>query len=70
MGVKYKREPHPSGLPVDPDGYVLIHADDMTQAIELMRERYGNNYAFVYPERMLKKRYHPAGVFDTIGEPT
>lgn len=76
FGVQYSHDEHPSGKPVDPDGYVLIHADSEAEARRLMVEEYGNHYAFIYPEHLFGMRtgggkngydYHPLGLIATLG---
>lgn len=77
FGVRYKREPHPSGKEVDPDGYVLIHAEDFNEAIQMMQAEYGTAYAFVYGARGFSENsfgltgydHHPLGVIAVLGEP-
>lgn len=66
FGVRYRTEQHPSGLPVDPDGYVLILADDYDEAVDLMQSEYGQAYAFIYPDTNFKPEYHPKGVIRVL----
>jgi hypothetical protein len=64
FGVRYKREPHPSGLEVDPRGYVFIDVDDYDQARALANETYGPAWAFLYPMETLAEKWFtsfPAG---------
>lgn len=76
FGVRYKNEPHPSGLPVDPDGYILIHAKSYHHAVALMQARYGGAYAFIYSKADFETPnalgrdghyYHPHGVTAELG---
>ncbi len=45
FGQKYRREEHPSGKHVHPDGYVVIVAEDYHAARDIVEQLYGRHWA-------------------------
>jgi hypothetical protein len=73
MGVQYRHEPHPD-LPADlanPDGYLLVQAENESDARKIIDAVIGSHWAFIYPEDELLasphyQRYHPLGCLGEI----
>jgi hypothetical protein len=58
FGQKYRREIHPSGYPVHPDGWVEIEAHSETHAREIAIDI---DYACIYHEGTLNTQLFPMG---------
>lgn len=63
FGQRYRREPHPSGKAVDPDGWVAITAPDEESARAKMAEVYGMDWSWIYPADDFDESSFPAGCF-------
>lgn len=66
FGQKYLYEPHPSGKPINPDGYIEIRAPDQGSAREKAFEVYGTAWAFLYDADCFDAGYFPAGCIGRI----
>lgn len=62
FGQKYRREAHPSGYNVSPDGVVRVVAPNYEAARELAVKSFGDQWSFIHPERYTKMEYYPQGV--------
>lgn len=69
VGIMYADHPHPVLTPeqADPDGYLLVQAEDIPAAREKVQAVLGRNYAFIYPEAdLIGSRYHTKGCVGEI----
>lgn len=62
FGNKYRNELHPSGIVINPDGYVVITSHTYDEAREIALANFGNNWSFLYAEEDFNKSYFPAGI--------
>lgn len=68
LGLQYKHEPHPY-LPAsrsNPDGFLLVRAENIKQAREMTQNVLGFSYAFIYPEEDFQRSWHPLGCLGEI----
>lgn len=61
FGQMYRREPHPSGYHIHPDGWVRVEATGWRDAEAKVSEMFGQAYAFIYDEAGFKGEYFPRG---------
>lgn len=68
MGLQYKREPHPylSAEHANPDGWLLVEADNEINAREKVRAVIGNRYSFLYTESDFEPKWFPDGCVGEI----
>ena len=69
LGVQYRNEPHPVLNPSqrNPDGYLLVQAENEIEARVKTQAVIGTAYAMIYPEDEVKgSRYHPLGCLGEI----
>lgn len=68
FGQQYRKEPHPKVKYADPDGYVLINAENYNEARQKAFKHLGVHWAFIYSEEEFKKSKHwfPLGVLHEI----
>ncbi len=59
FGQKYRREEHPSGKHVHPDGYVVIVAEDYHAARDIVEQLYGRHWADLQTEETFDATYYP-----------
>lgn len=62
FGNKYKHMPHPSGIEINPDGYIIIHAYTYDEARAKAFEIFGREWAFLYHENNFGTVFFPAGI--------
>jgi len=62
FGNRYKYQPHPSGIAINPDGYVLIQAYTYDEARAKAFEIFGPAWAFLYTENNFQARFFPVGM--------
>ena len=67
FGAKYKYELHPSGIKIDPDGYIVIHAYNYDEARNLAFSEFGSKWSWLYDEKSFIPHYFPAGIMCEIG---
>jgi len=61
FGQKYRYEPHPRASWVDPDGYVVIEAEDKGLAAQKAVELFGQLWSFIYSKEEMRFEYFPHG---------
>lgn len=72
FGSQYRRESHPRGAHVHPDGYVVITARDYDTARDMVTQLYGLQWSFLYHEdefSEVDKTFYPRGVLLNIQVP-
>lgn len=73
FGVQYAHEPHPRGVHVHPDGYVVITARDMDVARDIVVQLYGRNWSNLYSENEFMQEdvtsFYPKGPLLNIQVP-
>lgn len=62
FGQKYRRENHPSGYDISPDGVVQVVAPNYETARDIAVKSFGDQWSFIYPERHAEMDYYPLGV--------
>lgn len=62
FGQKYRREAHPSGYDISPDGVVQVVAPNYETARDIAVKSFGQEWSFIYPERYTEMNYYPLGV--------
>lgn len=62
FGQKYRRETHPSGYDISPDGVVQVVAPNYETARDIAVKTFGDQWSFIYPERHAEMDYYPLGV--------
>lgn len=62
FGQKYRRENHPSGYDISPDGVVQVVAPNYETARNIAVKSFGQEWSFIYPERYTEMDYYPLGV--------
>lgn len=62
FGQKYRRETHPSGYDISPDGVVQVVAPNYETARDIAVKSFGQEWSFIYPERHAEMDYYPLGV--------
>lgn len=62
FGQKYRRENHPSGYDISPDGVVQVVAPNYETARDIAVKSFGQEWSFIYPERHAEMDYYPLGV--------
>lgn len=67
FGIRYKYESHPSGVKINPDGYIIIHAYSYYDARNLAFSKFGDAWFRVYDVNSFDASYFPAGVIAEIG---
>lgn len=67
FGNKYRHELHPSGVKINPDGYVVIHAYNFNDACNLAFSKFGDAWCFIYEEGLFNASHFPAGIITEIG---
>lgn len=60
FGVQYMDLPHPSGMAVDPEGYLEVDAHDVEQARAAMFVVFGKEWSHYYTEQP-EEKYFPHG---------
>lgn len=66
FGQKYRHEDHPSGWPIDPDGYVAIMASSEYEARQTAFAEFGPAWAMLYSESEMAFDYFPLGNLGTL----
>lgn len=67
FGQKYRHEKHPSGLNIDPDGYVVVHAYNYHEARQIVIGKFGNEVSWLYNEDNFEPQYFPLGQLLELG---
>lgn len=62
FGQKYRRETHPSGYDISPDGVIQVVAPNYETARDIAVKSFGQEWSFIYPERYTEMDYYPLGV--------
>ena len=62
FGQKYRRETHPSGYDISPDGVVQVVAPNYETARDIAVKSFGDQWSFIYPESHAEMDYYPLGV--------
>lgn len=62
FGQKYRRENHPSGYDISPDGVVQVVAPNYETARDIAVKSFGQEWSFIYPESHAEMDYYPLGV--------
>lgn len=67
FGQKYRREKHPvlGDLPILPDGYFFIKAEDINEANEIAVQCFGIHYSSVY-DISSSRHLYPAGLLGLL----
>jgi hypothetical protein len=63
LGLQYRYDPHPV-LPRDranPDGFLLVQAENENEARDIVYSVLGTAYSFIYTESDFRRGYHPLG---------
>lgn len=68
FGQRYFDEPHPSGIPVTPNGWVEIEAADIDEARKMAFETFGEWWSFMRERENFDETYFPVGCFMRILE--
>lgn len=68
IGQKYRHEPHPLNL--HPDNYYVLEAPSYEDARDLIFERIGNQWAFLYSEDEFKPTFFPGVELPFPSEPS
>ena len=63
FGNKYRTEPHPSGIVVNPDGYVTIRAESTNDAYSIALKHFGFNWGAMHYNKETVDKPFPVGSF-------
>ena len=67
FGQKYRHEKHPSGLNINPNGYVVIHAYSYKEASQIAFDKFGSAFCMLYDEDKFESHFFPAGSLLELG---